>query len=111
MPSLKTLSKELLADMETPVSSYLKLCTGEEVSFLFESSEDVESIGRYSIIAWDPLVSIILSDEGTKIRSGGNVSLSSKENFFTIVRRTMVSMECVDPPKLPFVGSLAGYVG
>ncbi|MGO9736088.1 MAG: anthranilate synthase component I family protein [Desulfomonilaceae bacterium] len=111
MASLKTLSKELLADMETPVSSYLKLCTGEDVSFLFESSEDVESIGRYSIIAWDPLLSITLSDEGTKIQSHGEVSLSSKDDFFTSVRNLMASMECVDSPKLPFVGSLAGYVG
>ena len=111
MALLKTMSKELLADMETPVSCYLKLCTSEDVSFLFESSEDVESIGRYSIIAWDPLVSIILSDEGIKVQSCEEVSESSKGDFFASVRKLMASMECVDPPKLPFVGSLAGYVG
>ncbi len=111
MAALKTLSKELLADLETPVSSYLKLCTGEDVSFLFESSEDVESIGRYSIIAWDPLVSIILSDQGTEIISHGEVSLGPKEDFFASVRKLMANMECLDLPQLPFVGSMAGYVG
>ncbi|MGC8659677.1 MAG: chorismate-binding protein, partial [Desulfomonilaceae bacterium] len=111
MAQLKTLSKELLADMETPVSSYLKLCTGESVSFLFESSENVEKIGRYSIIAWDPLASIELSSGGLKISSKGQASEKPIDDFFIAVRKLMADMECVDLPQLPFVGSLAGYVG
>lgn len=111
MAQLKTLSKELLADMETPVSSYLKLCTGEAVSFLFESSENVESIGRYSIIAWDPLASIELSAKGIKISSKGQTSERPIDDFFAAARKLMADMECTNPPELPFVGSLAGYVG
>ncbi len=111
MTALKIMSKELLADLETPVSGYLKLCVGEKVSFLFESSENVESIGRYSVIAWDPLASIILSDKGTEVAEPEGVSEHSANEFFKCARKLMNDMLCPDLPQLPFVGSLAGYVG
>lgn len=111
MASLKALSRELPADLDTPVSGYLKLCEGEEISFLFESSENVESIGRYSIIAWDPLASIILSSRGTQVLYGLDVSFRPQNEFFAAGRELMGSMICDDTPQLPFVGSLAGYIG
>lgn len=111
MAALKALSKELPADLETPVSGYLKLCEGEKVSFLFESSENVESIGRYSVVAWEPLASIALSSRGTEVISTRGVSLRPQNEFFSMARELMSSMNCDDPPQLPFVGSLAGYVG
>jgi anthranilate synthase component I len=108
---LKAMSKELLSDLETPVSVYLKLCVSEQVSFLFESSENVETIGRYSIIAWDPLVSVLLSGKGTEVRYFGRVSLSPIEDFFSTARDVLHKINCLDLPKLPLVGSLAGYIG
>ena len=44
----------LVADLETPVSAYLKLCSGREMSLLLESVEGGATRGRYSIIAFDP---------------------------------------------------------
>jgi anthranilate synthase component 1 len=38
--------KTLTADLETPVSAYLKLAEGEKYSFLLESVEGGERIGR-----------------------------------------------------------------
>ena len=43
-----------IADLETPVSAYLKLCDGRPDSFLLESVEGGAVRGRYSIIGFDP---------------------------------------------------------
>ncbi len=44
----------LVADLETPVSAYLKLGGGKPMSFLLESVEGGEARGRYSIIGLEP---------------------------------------------------------
>ena len=44
----------LVADLETPVSAYLKLAQGRENAFLFESVQGGETRGRYSIIGLKP---------------------------------------------------------
>jgi len=44
----------LIADLETPVSAYLKLGNGRDNSFLLESVQGGEARGRYSIIGLKP---------------------------------------------------------
>ena len=44
----------LVADLETPVSAFLKLAGGKPMSFLLESVEGGDTRGRYSIIGADP---------------------------------------------------------
>jgi len=51
-PQLVT--RRLVADLETPVSAYLKLGEGQENSFLLESVQGGEARGRYSIIGLKP---------------------------------------------------------
>jgi anthranilate synthase component 1 len=48
------LRTSLVADLETPVSAYLKLAEGLAYSFLFESVEGGATIGRYSFIGLKP---------------------------------------------------------
>jgi anthranilate synthase component 1 len=43
-----------IADLETPVSAYLKLANGQENTFLLESVQGGETRGRYSIIGIEP---------------------------------------------------------
>jgi anthranilate synthase component I len=50
----QVLSTSLVADLETPVSAYLKLAEGRPYSALFESVEGGATIGRYSFIALKP---------------------------------------------------------
>ncbi len=45
---------KLVADLETPVSAYLKLADGRPHSFLLESVEGGTTLGRYSIIGFKP---------------------------------------------------------
>ncbi len=44
----------VVSDFDTPVSAYLKLTNNEDYSFLFESVEGGEKLGRYTIIGYDP---------------------------------------------------------
>jgi anthranilate synthase component 1 len=50
----QVLSTSLVADLETPVSAYLKLAEGQPYSALFESVEGGATIGRYSFITLKP---------------------------------------------------------
>jgi len=50
----QVLSTSLVADLETPVSAYLKLAEGRPYSALFESVEGGATIGRYSFITLKP---------------------------------------------------------
>ncbi|WP_289294928.1 anthranilate synthase component I [uncultured Reyranella sp.] len=50
----QVVSTKLVADLETPVSAYLKLADGRPNSFLLESVEGGSVRGRYSIIGFKP---------------------------------------------------------
>jgi anthranilate synthase component 1 len=56
--------RELVADLETPVSAFIKLDTGAH-TFLLESAEGVERFGRYSFVGSDP--HIIFSQRGRRV--------------------------------------------
>ena len=62
---LVPISRELLADTETPVSAYLKIRARSSHAFLFESVVGGEQIGRYSFLGVDPF--LIFRSRGTKI--------------------------------------------
>lgn len=57
--------KELVADVETPVSAYAKLDTSP-YTFLLESAEKGERFGRYSFVGADPRV--IFTARGRSVR-------------------------------------------
>ena len=48
------IQKEFIADVETPVSSLIKISENEKYSFLLESVEGGDQRGRYSILGCDP---------------------------------------------------------
>ena len=48
------IQKELIADVETPISSLIKLSQGEKFSFLLESVEGGKQRGRFSLLGCDP---------------------------------------------------------
>ena len=56
--------KEILADLDTPVSAYMKI-SGCEYSFLLESVEGGEKWARYCFLGFDP--SIIISIKGNEV--------------------------------------------
>jgi anthranilate synthase component 1 len=111
MAALIASHKTLLADTDTPVSAYLKLCQNQERAFLFESGETVERFGRFSVVACDPLASLVLWPDRAELDLGGQHSLYPAGEFFALARRLERELTCRDLPELPFVGALAGYLG
>src|SRR5688572_28717200 len=53
--------REIMADMETPVSAYLKIADGP-FSFLLESVEGGQTLARYSFLGTDPYLVVRLDD-------------------------------------------------
>jgi len=111
MKRLRAVTKEILADADTPVSAYLKLCGGADNSFLFESGEGMESVGRYSIVAWDPLAELRLENGQAMLELDGRSSQHQAAEFFDLAPRALAELECDGLPDMPFVGALIGYVG
>src|SRR5688572_14246831 len=68
--------REVLADMETPVSVYRKVARGK-YSFLLESVEGGERLARYSFIGTEPRLVVRLHDHGAVVTTArGEVSES-----------------------------------
>src|SRR5437764_5035400 len=62
--SLLPVTRRLLADFETPLSAYRKI-RGQGESFLFESVEGGEHLGRYSFVGCNPRA--VIRQTGTEI--------------------------------------------
>ncbi len=47
--------REIMADLLTPVSAFLKIAEHSDYAFLLESVEGGEHVGRYSFLGKDPV--------------------------------------------------------
>jgi len=90
--------REILADMETPVSAYQKL-RKHGPSFLLESVEGGENVGRYSFV-------------GTNPRTVIRVDACTGEDPLRRVEQEMAKYKPIALPGLPrFTGGAVGFVG
>jgi anthranilate synthase component 1 len=111
MGELRIKSKEKLADTETPVSAYLKLCRGKPDSFLLESVETKDVTGRYSVVGFDPIFSLELHEDEVVVRESSRVERSPARDFFNLIRGRLRVLDGVSLPRLPAVGALTGFIG
>ena len=105
-------AKEVLADLDTPLSTYLKLADGP-YSYLFESVQGGEKWGRYSIIG-------LPSDTVVRVK-GKSIEVSQKSNIIETaetddplawVEQFKARYKVPDVEGLPkFNGGLVGYFG
>ncbi|MCU0665777.1 MAG: anthranilate synthase component I [Candidatus Omnitrophica bacterium] len=106
--------KEINADLDTPVSAYLKIASGD-FSFLLESVEGQEKIARYSFLGANP--ALVLRAYGKKIQIIDKGRASSKR--FTAskdpldeIRQIMQTFKPVAIKELPrFSGGMVGFMG
>src|SRR4249920_3403818 len=70
--NLIPVTRRLLADFETPLSAYWKL-RGQGESFLFESVEGGEHLGRYSFVGCNPRSVIRQTGKFVEVRENGRV--------------------------------------
>jgi anthranilate synthase component 1 len=122
--NLIPVTRRLLADFETPLSAYRKI-RGQGESFLFESVEGGEHLGRYSFVGCNPRAVIRQDGARVEVRENGRV-----REAFTVARQPQAGDgQCVKDglvaveqllkqfrpvalPGLPrFTGGAVGFIG
>ncbi|KAF3890957.1 MULTISPECIES: anthranilate synthase component I [Nostocales] len=104
--------QEWVADLDTPVSAWYKVCAGQPFSFLLESVEGGEKLGRYSFVGCDPLwVLEARGDFVTQTHRNGSQQVYEGDPFTTL----QACLEPYKPVKLPQlppgIGGLFGFWG
>src|SRR5437870_8605974 len=103
--------KEMVADLLTPVSAFLKIAEDADYAFLLESVEGGEHVGRYSFLGKDPLMILRAKGATTTIERGGETKETDKP-FIDTLRRLMADFRSPFVPDLPrFTGGAVGYLG
>ena len=105
----------LVADMETPVSAFLKLADGRDNAFLLESVQGGEARGRYSIIGLNPDLIWRCRDGKAEINrhalTGENFTAEAEKplaSLRTLTRATRMALPAGLPP---MAAGLFGYLG
>ena len=104
--------QEWVADLDTPVSAWYKVCAGQPYSFLLESVEGGEKLGRYRLLGCDPLwILEARDDRTTQTYRDGSTQVFTGDPFAALAT-------CLDPfrpvtlPQLPpGIGGLFGFWG
>ena len=104
--------REILADVETPVSAFLKIDEGE-YSYLLESVEGGEKWARYCFLGSKP--SVVFKSKGDKIYVTKNGVVKEEKvdgNPLNSIKKLMSDYKPVKVEGLPrFFGGAVGYIG
>ncbi|MCL6436845.1 MAG: anthranilate synthase component I [Leptolyngbyaceae cyanobacterium HOT.MB2.61] len=104
--------QEWIADLDTPVSAWYRVCAGQPYSFLLESVEGGEKLGRYSLLGCDPLwILEARGNQTTQTFRDGSTQIFGGNPFDALAR----CLEPYRPVKLlqlpPGIGGLFGFWG
>ena len=106
------LVREVLADLDTPLSTYLKLADGP-YSYLFESVQGGEKWGRYSIIGLPAQETIHIRNQLIEIYNSGklveSIEASDPLEWIEAKQNSYKAPELEELPR--FTGGLVGYFG
>ncbi len=112
---LVPVSREIVADLDTPLTLYAKVAEGQSHAFLFESMEGGEKWGRFSFIGFEPLLTFSSTGSTATIcEFHQNRLLSRREegNPLSVLKNLLATCEAAAYPHLPrFSGGLVGFLG
>ncbi|MFO1487402.1 MAG: anthranilate synthase component I [Verrucomicrobiota bacterium] len=122
--NLVPVTARILADIETPLSAYRKI-RGQGESFLFESVEGGEHLGRYSFVGCNPRA--VIKQTGSKVEVIEDGKVTQKfgipapgkepcencvQDGLEVIERLMKKYRPVTLPGLPrFTGGAVGFIG
>jgi len=119
----QTIIREISADLETPISVYMKL-RGEGASFLLESVEGGERIARYSFIGIEPRAQYIIRGNQVEVIESETprmVALDDRTDPTYFLQEEMDRFNSPSPANGPgvkpqsgvprFIGGLVGFLG
>lgn len=107
-----TISVDLLADTETPISLYARLRGASACSFLLESAEGGETSGRYSFIGFGP-TRVVRFEPGRGFIDQAGTALESAARDPLALLEELLAAYKVDPPSADaprFLGGAVGYL-
>jgi len=105
------LACETFADLDTPLSLYLKLAN-RPFSYLLESVQGGERFGRYSFIGLPADIRISVRGRQVTLTHANNVTTHDVENPLDFIREYQTRFKVAQLENLPrFCGGLAGYFG
>ena len=103
--------REIVADLDTPLTIFAKVASQDSHAFLFESLEGGEKWGRYSFIGFDPLMTFTSFQEHMEIRRDDTIETCTG-NPLQELRNLLASFKAHQAESLPrFFGGLVGYLG
>jgi anthranilate synthase component 1 len=114
--NLIPVTRRILADFETPLSAYHKI-RGQGDSFLFESVEGGEHIGRYSFVGCNPRAVVRQDGQHVQMFENGRVTETAVvgkdvKDGLEVVERVMKKYRAVAVQGLPrFTGGAVGFIG
>ncbi|NPA13380.1 MAG: anthranilate synthase component I [Aquificae bacterium] len=104
--------KEILADVDTPLSVFKKIHSPERFSFLFESVEQGENIGRYSFIGSSSPVYIRTKGKTVEFYKRGKITFKESIDPLQELKEYLKGFNPAPVEGLPpFWGGFVGYVG
>jgi anthranilate synthase component 1 len=103
--------REIMADLLTPVSAFLKIAEHSDYAFLFESVEGGEHVARYSFLGKDPFL-VLHARQGRTVIDRAGTRTEADEPFAEALRRIMNEFRSPFVPGLPrFTGGAVGFIG
>ncbi|MBN1398404.1 MAG: chorismate-binding protein, partial [Bacteroidetes bacterium] len=105
------LVETMLADLHTPVSIYLSLHSNLSPSFLLESVEPDEKIGRYSFVGTDPLLLIKAKGDIIEIENGKNKEQRKGKVIDVLEEYSQRYRNVAVEEQQGFSGGFLGYYG
>lgn len=108
--------REVLADMETPVSAFRKIAGDRPNSFLLESVAGGEHLARYSFLGTDPFLTLRTKGLQATIEEDGkteHIALEiGKRDPLDVLKELLDRYNYIPTPELPkFVGGAVGMIG
>ena len=102
--------KEILGDIETPVSAFLKL--GKKPSFLLESVTGGEKWARYSFLGIDPAMTLSCAGRKITVQERRKTSRVETDDPLSVIKDILSRFTPVEVAGIPrFSGGFVGYIG
>jgi len=101
---------DIAADLDTPVSAYLKLAPFRP-RFLLESVEGGERLARYSFIGFGDCLEVKIDAAGVNVGGAHAPRPKNKQEFLGVLRAALTQAPSPNPkiPGVPLLGGLVGY--
>ena len=81
--------RTVTADLETPVSAFLRIAAEEPEAFLLESVEGGEHVGRYTFIGIQPYKKMVARGREITVREGGRESRTFTGDIFDELKKAL----------------------